>query len=223
MAQRDPAPPVWHFGRAGSHSATKYASGHRWRCGVGALWSRPYLEELTALGKSPDIHAAARALLDGPRTHHITVSHCLTGHQQQELAALASNDTRLRAALAASGPDGDVIQHLTGGPELLHAYTRGGLFTPVEHALITAALDARRLGHREPIPAALLAAAAEGSLSPRQRARPRRLGGPGHPLPADPVPRKSARGRFRHFVSQEGKYWRVGFYLRLRGAGEVCD
>ena len=136
---------------------------------VGALWRRPYLGELTALGKSPDEHAAARALLDGPRTHHITVPPYLTGHQQQELAALAHGDKRLRAALAASGPDGDVIQHLTGGPELLHAYTSGGLFTQVEHALITAALDARRLGHQGPIPASLLAAAADGYLRPRQR------------------------------------------------------
>ena len=55
-------------------------------------------------------------------------------------------------ALEASGPDGDVIQHLTGGPELLHAYTRTGLFTPVEHALITAALDARRLATKDPFP-----------------------------------------------------------------------
>ena len=136
---------------------------------VGALWPRPYLEELTAVGNSPDVHAAARALLDGPRTYRITVPACLTAQQQREFAKLAAADERLGAALAASGPDGDVIQHLTGGPELLHAYTRGGLFTPVEHALITAALDARRLGHQRPIPAALLAAAADGYLSPRQR------------------------------------------------------
>ena len=136
---------------------------------VAALWRHPYLEELTATGNSPDVHAAARTLLDGPRAHRITVPDRLTGHQQQELAVLADTDKRLEAALAASGPDGDVIQHLTVGPELLHAYTSGGLFTPVEHALITAALDARRLGHQEPIPAALLAAAADGYLSRRQR------------------------------------------------------
>jgi transcriptional regulator with XRE-family HTH domain len=137
---------------------------------VGALWPRPYLEELTAAGNSPDVHSAARALLDGPRTHCITVPNCLTGPQQQELGALGAADERLGAALLASGPDRDVIQHLTGGPELLRAYTSGGqFFTPVEHALITAALDARRLGYQEPIPAALLAAAADGYLSPRQR------------------------------------------------------
>jgi transcriptional regulator with XRE-family HTH domain len=39
---------------------------------VGALWGRPYLEELTATGNSPDAHAAARALLEGPphQPHH---------------------------------------------------------------------------------------------------------------------------------------------------------
>jgi hypothetical protein len=136
---------------------------------VGALWSHPYLEKLTAAGNSPDLHAAARALIDGPRTRRITVPKRLDSHQQQELAALAGSDKRLAAALAASGPDGDVIQHLTGGPELLHAYIHGELFTPVERALITAALDTRRLGHEGPIPAALLAIAADGYLSPRQR------------------------------------------------------
>jgi transcriptional regulator with XRE-family HTH domain len=59
---------------------------------VGALWLRPYLEELTALGQSPDAHAAARALLDSPRTHLITVPDCLTGHQQQELAVRCIKD-----------------------------------------------------------------------------------------------------------------------------------
>jgi hypothetical protein len=140
---------------------------------VGALWSRPYLEELTARGNSPDLNAAARALLDGHRTRRITVPDCLTSQQQLELDTLARDDERLQMALAAGGADGDVIQHLTGGPELLHAYTSGGLFNRVEHALITAALDARRLGHQGAIPVTLLATAADGYLSPRQR--------PGHP------------------------------------------
>ena len=136
---------------------------------VGALWDYPYLEELILTGNSPDTHAAARLLLDGPRTRKITVPKCLTSQQRQELAAFGGGDERLSAALAASGSDGDVIQHLTGGPELLDAYINDGLFTPVERAFITATLDARRLGHRAPIPATLLTAAADGYLSPRQR------------------------------------------------------
>ena len=137
---------------------------------VGALWRRPYLKELTARGNSPDVHAAARALLDGPRTVCITVPNRLTDHQQQKLAILADDNKWLDAALTASRLDGNVIQHLTGGPELLHAYnTSGELFTAVEHALITAGLDARRLGHQEPIPAALLGAAGDGYMSPWER------------------------------------------------------
>jgi hypothetical protein len=62
---------------------------------VGALWPRPYLEELTAVGNSPDVHAAARALLDGPRAHRITVPDCLTARQQREFAELAVADDRI--------------------------------------------------------------------------------------------------------------------------------
>ncbi|KJY17037.1 hypothetical protein VR46_45035, partial [Streptomyces sp. NRRL S-444] len=64
---------------------------------------------------------------------------------------------------------GKVIQHLSGGPELLTAYRNRSLFTPVEHALITAALDLRRLGHNQPIPTQLLAEAADGYLTVRTR------------------------------------------------------
>ena len=42
----------------------------------------------------------------------------------------------MTAALKAGAADGRVIQHLTGGPELLDAYLDGSLFTPVERALI---------------------------------------------------------------------------------------
>ncbi len=160
------------YDTSGERAATLLRSALAATCGavaVGALWSRPYIAELTAGGISPDVHAAARELLNGPRTHRISVLDRLDGHQQRDLAALAGSDERIAAALAASRLDGNVIQHLTGGPELLSAYTGGGLFTHIEGALITAALDARRLGHEGPIPAALLAAAADGYLSPRQR------------------------------------------------------
>ncbi len=160
------------YGTAGERAATLLRSRLMAVDGavaVGAIWGRPYFAELTAVGNSPDIHAAARALLDGPRTIRIDVEDHLTGHQQRELIALAPTDKRLEAAVSTSGPDGDVIQHLTGGPELLHGFINGALFTPVEEALLTTALDARRLGHLEPIPITLLAEAADGYLSPRQR------------------------------------------------------
>src|SRR6185312_2860410 len=46
-----------------------------------------------------------------------------------------------------------------GGPELVERYLHGG-FSSLERAVITAALDARRLGHTRPLSEALLAAAA---------------------------------------------------------------
>ncbi|MET9438998.1 hypothetical protein [Streptomyces sp. NPDC006551] len=81
------------------------------------------------------------------------------------------SDPRLTHALEAGAGDGKVVQQLSGGPELLTAYLRGPgtLFTHIEHALLTAALDARRLGHYAPLPAALLADAADGTLAPRHR------------------------------------------------------
>lgn len=133
---------------------------------VSSLWRRPYWEELIEAGKSPDVHAAARSLLRGPRTVMIPVPAQLT---DAERGALPDGDDRLIRAAAAGAADGRVIQQLTGGPELVQAYHHGGLFSPPEHALLTAALDARRLGYAQPLQAALLAAAAEGYLTPWNR------------------------------------------------------
>ena len=135
---------------------------------VGAMWFRPYWTDFTAQGTSPDISAAARTLLTGPHAQRIGVPDSLDEAQQQGFANLVGEDRRMAAALAAGTADGRVIQHLTGGPELLSGYLDGGLFTPVERALITAAIDARRLGHLHPMPGPLLVAAADGYLAPWQ-------------------------------------------------------
>ncbi|MGW2312832.1 hypothetical protein [Actinomadura luteofluorescens] len=141
---------------------------------VGAMWEDPYWRHLTALGRSPDTSAAARDLLTGARAVRIPVPDRLDTDQQRRLADL-TGDPRMAAAAAAGATDGKVIQHLSGGPELLAAYLdgqvgrAGGHFTPIERALITAALDARRLGVRSPLPAALLSAAADGYLRPWER------------------------------------------------------
>jgi hypothetical protein len=81
---------------------------------------------------------------------------------------LGCRDPRLRAAVAAGEKDGAVIQHLTGGPALVARYDEGA-FTAVEMAVITAALDARRLGYLSAIPAAFLAEAAAATLTSAQR------------------------------------------------------
>ena len=91
-------------------------------------------------------------------------------------AAAASGDPVLAAAAAAAGPDGQVTQYLAGGPGLLRRYDGPG-GDPYGQAIITAAMDAARLGHAGPLPAALVQDAAIGYLA-------------GGPAAADPASRR---------------------------------
>ncbi|MFE5983080.1 alpha/beta fold hydrolase, partial [Streptomyces wedmorensis] len=141
---------------------------------VATMWTDPHWRTLTAQGVPGDPHSQARALLTGPSTRRIHVAAELSEHDIDRWATLAqkhSEDRRLFNALLAGVRDGRVIQQLSGGPELLTAYLDGpgAYFTHGEHALITASLDARRLGHLTPIPVALLAEAADGALAHYRR------------------------------------------------------
>ena len=83
----------------------------------------------------------------------------------EEMAVAAeAGDPALAAAVAAAGPDGQVIQHLAGARELLARYDGPGA-DPHGRAVITAAMDAARLGHAGPLPADLLRDAAVGYLA----------------------------------------------------------
>jgi uncharacterized protein YidB (DUF937 family) len=80
---------------------------------------------------------------------------------EQLTAAAAHGDPVLAVAAAAAGPDGQVTQYLAGGPGLLRRHEGlGG--DPQGQAIITAAMDAARLGYSGPLPAALLQDAAAG-------------------------------------------------------------
>ena len=72
------------------------------------------------------------------------------------------------AAAAGAGQDGQVTQYLAGVPDLLHRYGGPG-GDPYGQAVIAAAMDATRLGHASPLPAALLQEAAVGYLTDAQR------------------------------------------------------
>ncbi|MEU8784269.1 hypothetical protein [Streptomyces sp. NPDC048637] len=141
---------------------------------VATLWQNPYWNELTAQGKPRDPYPHARALLIGAHTHRIRVPAELSHEERTQWRELAVHhgDDRLEYAEQAGALDGRIVQHLSGGPELLDAYLSGPKdhFTRHEHALITAALDAHRLGHTSPLPTVLLAEAADGSLAPHHRA-----------------------------------------------------
>ena len=74
------------------------------------------------------------------------------------------------AAAASTGQDGQVTQYLAGVPDLLDRYNGPG-GDPYGQAVITAAMDATRLGHASPLPAALVQDAAVGYLTGPQRTK----------------------------------------------------
>ncbi len=81
-----------------------------------------------------------------------------------ELTAAAACGDPVLAAAAAAAADGQVTQYLAGGPGLLRRYDGPG-GDAYGQAIITAAMDAARLGWAAPLPAALLQDAAVGYLS----------------------------------------------------------
>ncbi|WP_327364993.1 hypothetical protein [Streptomyces sp. NBC_01296] len=140
---------------------------------VGTLWHDPYWRQLTQRAVPGDPHSHARALLTGPLSVPILLPAELSRAERREWFGLAQRrrDQRLLHALDAGRSDGRVIQHLSGGPELLSAYRAGPgrRFDHFEWELIAAALGARTLGHRTPLTAELLIDAADGELTSRQR------------------------------------------------------
>ncbi|WP_393059255.1 hypothetical protein [Streptomyces sp. LN549] len=159
--------------RAAAHLRL-FLDRHQGVAAVATLWQNPYWQELTAQGRPRDPHPHARALLIGAHAYRIRVPAELSPEEREQWRRLAERheDARLKYAERAGAQDGRVVQHLSGGPELLDAYLNGpdDHFTRHEHALITAALDAHRFGHTAPLPAALLAQAADGTLAPHHRA-----------------------------------------------------
>jgi hypothetical protein len=88
-------------------------------------------------------------------------------------AARTGNPVLEEAAEAAAGDKqkGQVTQYLAGVPDLLDRYEGHGddYPRPYGQAVITAAMDATRLGHASPLPAALVQEAAVGYLSDAER------------------------------------------------------
>jgi hypothetical protein len=140
---------------------------------IGSMWPSHADPLLARPGQSieaeQDADRHARRLFAGGR-NLIWLQDAVDLSQMRELRSLADGDRRVEAALEAGEADGLVIQHLTGGPELVDRYERGA-FSPLERAVITAALDARRLGHARPIPAAMLGEAVGAVLPGRLRVR----------------------------------------------------
>ena len=123
---------------------------------LATLWPQHW-DTLTARpAAGADPHAQARELLAG---RDITVPAAFTAGQMRRLPA--AGDPRLALA-AGAAEDGQVIQFLAGAPELMARYRNA---PPAAAALISAAMDARRLGMGVALPLAFLEAAAPGYLT----------------------------------------------------------
>jgi TPR repeat protein len=118
-----------------------------------------------------DWRAPVRALLDRPQVRMIAVAGSFaeaSPQERDELERCARRDPRLALALRTAGPGLEITQVLSGGPQLLRRYTDHQL-EPHAHAIISVAMDARRLGLENPVTAEVLRCAAEGYLNDRSR------------------------------------------------------
>ncbi|UZX26345.1 hypothetical protein [Streptomyces tanashiensis] len=136
---------------------------------LGTLWPE-YHRSLTTTPRpgrdGADAHPNARALLDHALLVDVPVSFTSETLKDSRL----SRDPSLAAALATS-TDGRITQTLAAGPQLVDHYQQPTEpHGPYGQAVITAAMDARRLGHTSSLPAALLEAAAPAYLTAEQRA-----------------------------------------------------
>jgi hypothetical protein len=127
---------------------------------VGTMWPQ-FWKDLThrPAAVERDVHYQARELLNS--AVRLEVPEVFADEDLAELRRQMGNDQRLEAAARAAYSDGKVIQVLAGGPALVLRYER-----PADgderygQAVVTAAMDIRRLGHEAPISRALLEAAA---------------------------------------------------------------
>lgn len=143
---------------------------------IGSMWLHEHWMVLTRQPQhrddaQEDPYLAVRELLTFPKVK-IPVDADFTTATDRECDALrraAEQDPRLRAALAAGGESLRIIQNLTGGPQLLNRY-REDLYGTPGHAVLTAAMDAWRIGYEAPLPATMLEQAVTGYLTDEQRA-----------------------------------------------------
>jgi transcriptional regulator with XRE-family HTH domain len=121
---------------------------------LATLWPE-YWDRLTSrpLAGADDPHAQARELL---AARDITVPAAFTAVQVKRLSG--SGDPRLNMA-AAVAEDRRIVQFLAGAPDLIARYRNA---PPAAAALISAAMDARRLGMGIALPLAFLEAAVPG-------------------------------------------------------------
>ena len=98
----------------------------------------------------------------------IRISPDFTEAETARARAASIGDRRLQVALGS--PDYGLTQILAGGPQLVERWEDAKTAAPHAWAVLTAALDAARLGARAPLSAGLLRSAAQDYSTPEQKA-----------------------------------------------------
>jgi hypothetical protein len=119
-----------------------------------------------------DPHARERQLLDLATV--VRIAPAFTPAEQARARAAATRDPRLKVALEASGYG--LTQTLAAAPQLVARWHDAQTADPYAWAVLTAALDAARLGARAPLSDDFLRAAAPGYLTSQQQAQAPRTG-----------------------------------------------
>jgi tetratricopeptide (TPR) repeat protein len=136
---------------------------------LGTLWPDEYARRSAPrVSDQPDPHADAREVLNLAAV--IDVPHVFSAVEHRRAEALAE-DRRIRIAL--DTPDAGFTQVLAAGPALVRWWETAP--NPYGKAIITAALDARRVGFGHTTTAAFLRAAAPGYLTAVQQATAPRM------------------------------------------------
>ncbi|MEV2221586.1 hypothetical protein AB0E01_17100 [Nocardia vinacea] len=120
---------------------------------VGTLWPGDY--DALRRGRA----SQAGKLLEG---NVITVPERFTGADLDGVRRAAITDPRMKMALE-QAEDGQITQYLAGGPELIERYLNPA--SAAVRAIIDVAIDARRMGHRNALPYALLRDAAPAYMT----------------------------------------------------------
>jgi hypothetical protein len=134
---------------------------------IGTLWPDLYSAwtAVRAVGGA-DPHPREREVLGLAAV--VRVAPVFSPAEQDRARAVADRDPQLRAALAASGYG--LTQTLAAAPQLVARWEDARAASPYGWAVLTAALDAARLGARAPLSADLLRAAAVDYCTSAQQA-----------------------------------------------------
>ena len=134
---------------------------------IGTLWPDRYTAYTTVPAPGgADPHAREREVLD--LADVIRIGPEFSPAEQDRARAAAARDPRLRVALEAAGYG--LTQTLAAAPQLVARWEDAQTASPYAWAVLTAALDAARLGARAPLSADFLRAAAPGYCTSQQQA-----------------------------------------------------